>query len=183
MENKAPVLENHRGVMAVDLHYVLLHLQLDLCSQHQVIQHPNNLHIPAAENQSIQRTQTTPDPLQADRRCYNCGEKGHYAIRCPNPRTHANQSATATPAPTDGANFVPVAAKQNYACGRVDHVVVEEVQEPPDVVLCMFLINDTSAVVLFDSGASHSSISVAYIGKHNLPLALLKCQMVVSSSG
>jgi hypothetical protein len=32
MENKAPVLENHRGVMAVDLHYVLLHLQLDLCS-------------------------------------------------------------------------------------------------------------------------------------------------------
>jgi hypothetical protein len=62
-------------------------------------------------------------------------------------------------------------------------VAVEEAQEAPDVVLGMFLINDTSTVVLFDSGASHSFIFAAYIGKHNLPLALLKCQMVVSSLG
>jgi hypothetical protein len=47
----------------------------------------------------------------------------------------------------------------------------------------MFLINDTSLVVLFDSGASHSFISAAYVGKHNLPLALLRCQMIVSSPG
>jgi hypothetical protein len=62
-------------------------------------------------------------------------------------------------------------------------VAVEEAQEAPDIVIGMFLVNDTSAVVLFDSGASHSFISTAYIGKHNLPLALLKCQMIVSSSG
>jgi hypothetical protein len=62
-------------------------------------------------------------------------------------------------------------------------VVAEEAQEDLDVVIGMFLVNDTSAVVLFDSGASHSFISTAYIGKHNLPLALLKCQMIVSSSG
>jgi hypothetical protein len=101
----------------------------------------------------------------------------------PNSHTLANQPAIATPAPTRGANSVPVAAKQNYARGRVNHVVVEEAQEAPDVVICMFLINDTSAVVLFDSGASHSFIYVAYVGKHNLPLALLRCQMVVSSPG
>jgi hypothetical protein len=47
----------------------------------------------------------------------------------------------------------------------------------------MFLINDTSTVVLFDYGASHSFISAAYVGKHNLPLALPKCQMIVSSPG
>jgi hypothetical protein len=47
----------------------------------------------------------------------------------------------------------------------------------------MFFMNDTSAVVLFDSGASHSFISAAYIETHNLPLALLKCQMIVSSLG
>jgi hypothetical protein len=40
---------------------------------------------------------------------------------------------------------------------------------------------DPSAVVLFDSGASHSFISARYVGKHNLPLAMLKCQMVVNS--
>jgi hypothetical protein len=89
----------------------------------------------------------------------------------------------ATPAPTRGVNSVPVAAKQNYACGRVNHVAVEEAQEAPDVVFGMFLVNDTSAVVMFDSGASHSFISAAYVGKHNLPLSLLRCQMIVSSLG
>jgi hypothetical protein len=37
--------------------------------------------------------------------------------------------------------------------------------------------------VLFDSGGLHSFISDAYVGKHNLPLALLMCQMIVSSPG
>jgi hypothetical protein len=62
-------------------------------------------------------------------------------------------------------------------------VVMEEAQEAPDVVIGMFLINDTSAVELFDSGASHSFISIAYVGKNNLPLALLRCLMIVSSPG
>jgi hypothetical protein len=62
-------------------------------------------------------------------------------------------------------------------------MVVEEAQEAPDVIIGMFLINDTSAVVQFDSRALHSFISDAYIVKHNLPLALLRCQMIVSSPG
>jgi hypothetical protein len=62
-------------------------------------------------------------------------------------------------------------------------VAVEEAQEAHDVVNGMFLVNDTSAVVQFDSGALHSFISVAYVGKHNLPLALLRCQMIVNSPG
>jgi hypothetical protein len=62
-------------------------------------------------------------------------------------------------------------------------VAVEEAQEAPDVVIGMFPVNDTSAVVLFDSRALHSFISAGYVGKHNLPLALLKCQMIVSSPG
>jgi hypothetical protein len=47
----------------------------------------------------------------------------------------------------------------------------------------MFFVNDTSAVVLFDSRASHSFISAAYVEKDNLSVALLKCQMIVSSPG
>jgi hypothetical protein len=54
-------------------------------------------------------------------------------------------------------------------------MVVEEAQEAPDVVIGMFLVNDTSTVVLFDSGASHSFIYATYVAKHNLPLALLNC--------
>jgi hypothetical protein len=121
------------------------------------------------------KDQCAPDPLQDDRRCYNYGEKGHYASRCPNPYTRANQTATATPTPTTRANSVPIATKQNYAHGRVNHVAVEEAQEASDVVIGMFFVNDTSTIVLFDSGASHSFISTAYVEKHNLNLALLKC--------
>jgi hypothetical protein len=62
-------------------------------------------------------------------------------------------------------------------------VTVEEAQEAPDIVIGMFLVNDTSAVVLFNFGAMHSFISSAYVGKHNLSLALLRCQMIVSSPG
>jgi hypothetical protein len=94
-----------------------------------------------------------------------------------------NPPVAATLVPTRGANSIPVAAKQNYARTRVNHVAVEEAQESSDIVIGMFLVNDTSAVVLFDSGASHSFIYVAYVGKHNPPLALLKCQMIVSSLG
>jgi hypothetical protein len=87
------------------------------------------------------------------------------------------------PPPTRGANFVLVAARQNYVHGKVNHVAVEEAQEALDVVIGTFFVNDTSVVVMFDSGASHSFISVAYVKKHNLPIALLRCQMIVSSPG
>jgi hypothetical protein len=51
------------------------------------------------------------------------------------------------------------------------------------VVIGTFSINDLSTVVLFDSGVSHSFISPAFVEKHNLPIALLRCQMIVSSLG
>jgi hypothetical protein len=60
---------------------------------------------------------------------------------------------------------------------------VEEAHKAPAVVLGMFFVNDTSTVVLFNSRASHSFISIAYIEKHNLSIALLKCQMIVGSLG
>jgi hypothetical protein len=60
---------------------------------------------------------------------------------------------------------------------------MEEAQDAPDVVIGMFFVNDTSVVMLFDSIASHSFISAAYVEKHNLHIALLRCQMIVSSPG
>jgi hypothetical protein len=86
-----------------------------------------------------------------------------------------------TPVPARGANSIHAAAMQKYIRGKVNHVAVEEALEAPDVVIGMLFISDTSAVVLFDSGALHSFISAAYVEKHNLPIALLKCQMIVSS--
>jgi cellular nucleic acid-binding protein len=49
--------------------------------------HPNNLQILNVGSLSGQKSQATMDanPVQADRKCYNCGGRGHYAHRCPNP--------------------------------------------------------------------------------------------------
>jgi hypothetical protein len=38
----------------------------------------------------------------------------------------------------------------------VNHVAVEDAQAALDVIIGMILINDNNAIVLFDSGASHS---------------------------
>jgi hypothetical protein len=115
--------------------------------------------------------------------CYACGERGHFANQCPNPRNRPPQTAVSTLAPTHGTNSTHVAARQNYVRGMVNHIAVEEALEAPDMVIGMFFVNDTSAIVLFDSGASHSFISATYVEKHNLPIALLRCQMIVSSLG
>jgi hypothetical protein len=68
-------------------------------------------------------------------------------------------------------------------CARVNHVSMEDAQAAPDVIIRMILINDNNAIVLFDSGASHSFIAASFVQKYNLPLSMLKNQMIVSSLG
>jgi hypothetical protein len=144
------------------------------------MQHPSNSQAPTARNQSVQRTQDAQNPLQGERKCYTCGEKGHFPNQSPNPCNRPPQTVVSTPTPTRGANSINVAARQNYVHGKVNHVAVEEA---PDMVIATFFVNDTSVVMLFDSGASHSFISATYVEKHNLSIALLRCQMIVSSPG
>jgi hypothetical protein len=60
-------------------------------------------------------------------------------------------------------------------------VTMNEAQEAPDVVLIMFSVNSATAIVLFNFGVSHSFISTAYVEKHNVPVEMLKCHMIVSS--
>ena len=62
-------------------------------------------------------------------------------------------------------------------------MAIEEAQEAPDVVIGTFPVNDNTAVVLFDSGASHSFVSATYVQKHNLPIAMLSNKMLVTSPG
>jgi hypothetical protein len=60
---------------------------------------------------------------------------------------------------------------------------MEDAQAAPDVIIGMILINDNNAIVLFDSGASHSFVAASFVQKYNLPLSMLKNQMIVSSPG
>jgi hypothetical protein len=62
-------------------------------------------------------------------------------------------------------------------------VAVEEAQASPYVIIGMILVNDNNAIVLFDSGASHSFVAASFVQKYNLPLSMLKNRMIVSSPG
>jgi hypothetical protein len=90
-----------------------------------------------------------------------------------NPVTGANQQ----PLQPRNANQV----QQSYAYGRVNHITVEDAQKAPDVVFGMFLANSNPAIVLFDSGASHSFISSIFVATHKLPIATMNHNMLVSS--
>lgn len=56
----------------------------------------------------------------------------------------------------------------------MNHVNVEEVEAQPDAVIGKFLVKSFTALVLFDTGASHSYISRGFVDKYNLPTQALR---------
>ena len=73
--------------------------------------------------------------------------------------------------------------QQNYVREKVNHVTAKTAQEAPDVVIGTFLVNSNSAIVLFNSGASHSFIAYTFIKKHGIPICVMKKPMLVNSTG
>jgi hypothetical protein len=65
----------------------------------------------------------------------------------------------------------------------VNHVAVEDAQAAPDVIIGMILVNNNNAMVLFNSGASHSFVAANFVQKYSLPLSMLKNRMIVSFLG
>ena len=64
--------------------------------------------------------------------------------------------------------------------GQVNHVNVEEVEAQPDAVIGKFLVKSFTAIVLFDTGASHSYISRGFVDKFKLPTKVLRTPMLVT---
>ena len=53
----------------------------------------------------------------------------------------------------------------------------------PEVMLGMFDVNSTPATILFDSRASHSFISQAFVRMHSIPLCAMRDHILVNSPG
>ena len=67
--------------------------------------------------------------------CFKCGKTGHYATECPEAKNgNGNGGSANKPNP--------------FTKGQVNHVRVEEIEDQPDAVVGMFLINAFIALVL-----------------------------------
>nr|CAE04771.3 OSJNBa0079C19.12 [Oryza sativa Japonica Group] len=93
--------------------------------------------------------------------CFNCGDPGHYADKCPKPRR-----VKVVPAQS---NSTAPASK-----ARVNHVAAAEAKDAPDVILGTFFVNSVPATVLFDSGATHSLLSMSFAGNHGMEVEDLR---------
>jgi hypothetical protein len=93
---------------------------------HQFIQCANisQTVVPGSHNgprrHTIQRLVQNP----TDGRCFNYGEKGHFASACPKPRNCPNQTPTTNIVPNRNGNPTPMPSRQNFVHDRVNHVTV-----------------------------------------------------------
>nr|ABA93462.1 retrotransposon protein, putative, Ty3-gypsy subclass [Oryza sativa Japonica Group] len=116
---------------------------------------------PTASAQSGPSAQAKKETGTKPGSCFNCGELGHFADKCPKPRRA-------------GPRFIQA---------RVNHASAEEAQAAPEVVLGTFPVNSIPATVLFDSGATHSFISKKFVGMHGLIREELSTPMRVHTPG
>jgi hypothetical protein len=84
----------------------------------------------------------------------NCGRSGYFARECTALKKTATQSHVTLP--SHGPQKVAIAKT-----GRINYTTMKDIPEGEQVLACTFSLNGYSAVVLFDSGATHDFITKA----------------------
>jgi predicted aspartyl protease len=101
--------------------------------------------------------------------CFKCGQVGHYANVCPQriPSTPV-QSKQPTPGPGKG-----------FSIARVNQLSADATADEADIAIGTFYIDSILVAILFDSGATHSFISVRYANTNELPLQNMQKPLIV----
>ncbi|XP_052624820.1 uncharacterized protein LOC128132335 [Lactuca sativa] len=110
--------------------------------------------------------------------CFQCNQRGHKKSQCP---SLAAVGKVVAPAPatlriTDGRQG---RAEAPVAKSRVFQMTTEEVRATPDVVTGSFSVNDIPAMVLFDSGATRSFVSLVLSKRFSRAPGELDCPLEV----
>jgi hypothetical protein len=108
---------------------------------------------------------------------FACGKTGHKSYDCP------DKKATATPAraPIPGGRPPQAAPPPAAGRGRLNHLTEEEAADAPGVVIGEFLVCGTTALVLFDTGASGSYVTSRFVRKFSLPTTTRSLPIITSS--
>jgi hypothetical protein len=117
--------------------------------------------------------------------CFNFGKSGHFIKDCPYPKQNKFNNQQNSRSSNQGKGNIAnnSAGKNVKKTGQIYYTQVATTPEGEPVMIGTFLVANHPAVILFDSGASHTFISKKFVEKHCIPSIESRVGFIIHSPG
>jgi hypothetical protein len=118
-------------------------------------------------------------PTRVDFSCFNCGRTGHFTRDCPQSQQGFSPMAPSSP----GSQQKVMIRPPSLRVGHANFTTVEEIPLGEEVFAGTFFLYEHPIIILFDSGASHDFMSLAYAQKAKLTLCATQVPYLINTPG